>query len=43
MNMLYEAIKERGSMVIAPSSVVETMGLGGKYGTALMGGTKMVE
>ncbi|MGZ5127878.1 MAG: slipin family protein [Burkholderiales bacterium] len=29
MNMLYEAIKERGSMVIVPSSVVETMGFGG--------------
>src|SRR5207249_5537419 len=28
MNMLYEAIKERGSMVIVPSSAVETMGLG---------------
>ncbi|HEY6905503.1 MAG TPA: slipin family protein, partial [Candidatus Acidoferrales bacterium] len=27
MNMLYEAIKERGSMVIVPSSAVETMGL----------------
>jgi hypothetical protein len=25
MNMLYEAIKERGSMVIVPSSAVETM------------------
>src|SRR5438552_2063512 len=29
MNMLYEAIKERGSMIIVPSSAVETMGLGG--------------
>jgi regulator of protease activity HflC (stomatin/prohibitin superfamily) len=29
MNMLYEAIKEKGSMVIVPSSAVETMGLGG--------------
>src|SRR5258708_19521392 len=29
MNMLYEAIKEKGAMVIVPSSVVETMGLGG--------------
>jgi regulator of protease activity HflC (stomatin/prohibitin superfamily) len=29
MNMLYEAIKERGAMVIVPSSAVETMGLGG--------------
>jgi regulator of protease activity HflC (stomatin/prohibitin superfamily) len=34
MNMLYEAIKERGAMVIVPSSVVETMGLGGMLGVA---------
>jgi len=34
MNMLYEAIKERGSMVIVPSSAVETMGLGGMLATA---------
>jgi len=34
MNMLYEAIKERGSMVIVPSSAVETMGLGGNLATA---------
>ena len=34
MNMLYEAIKERGSMVIVPSSAVETMGLGGTLATA---------
>ena len=32
MNMLYEALKERGSMVIVPSSAVETMGLGGLSG-----------
>ncbi len=38
MNMLYEAIKEKGSMVIVPSSAVETMGLGGLSGmTALSG------
>jgi regulator of protease activity HflC (stomatin/prohibitin superfamily) len=36
MNMLYEAIKERGSMVIVPSSVVETMGLGGMLGTTAL-------
>jgi len=36
MNMLYEAIKERGSMVIEPSSVVETMGLGGMLGTTAL-------
>jgi regulator of protease activity HflC (stomatin/prohibitin superfamily) len=34
MNMLYEAIRERGSMVIVPSSAVETMGLGGTLATA---------
>jgi len=38
MNMLYEAIKERGAMVIVPSSVVETMGLGGMLGTAALAG-----
>jgi regulator of protease activity HflC (stomatin/prohibitin superfamily) len=40
MNMLYEAIKEKGSMVIVPSSAVETMGLGGMLATATMGGAK---
>ena len=40
MNMLYEAIKERGSMVVVPSSVVETMGLGGTLATAALGGAK---
>ncbi len=34
MNMLYEAIREKGAMVIVPSSVVETMGLGGMLSTA---------
>ncbi len=43
MNMLYEAIKERGSMVIVPSSAVETMGLGGLMGTAALGGASAVE
>ena len=37
MNMLYEAIKEKGSMVIVPSSAVETMGLGGLTGMAALG------
>ena len=40
MNMLYEAIKERGSMVIVPSSAVETMGLGGRWQTASLAGAK---
>ena len=40
MNMLYEALKEKGSMVIVPSSAVETMGLGGTLATASLGGAK---
>lgn len=40
MNMLYEAIKERGAMVIVPSSAVETMGLGGSIATASLAGAK---
>jgi regulator of protease activity HflC (stomatin/prohibitin superfamily) len=40
MNMLYETIKERGSMVIVPSSAVETMGFGGTLATASLGGAK---
>jgi regulator of protease activity HflC (stomatin/prohibitin superfamily) len=36
MNMLYEAIREKGSMVIVPSSAVETMGLGGTLATATL-------
>jgi regulator of protease activity HflC (stomatin/prohibitin superfamily) len=34
MNMLYEAIREKGAMVIVPSSAVETMGIGGTLATA---------
>ena len=40
MNMLYEAVKERGAMVIVPSSAVETMGLGGTLATASLAGNK---
>ena len=38
MNLLYEAMKEKGSMIIVPSTAVETMGLGGVMGTASLGG-----
>jgi hypothetical protein len=34
MNMLYEALKVNGSMVIVPSNAVETMGLGGNLAMA---------
>jgi len=36
MNMLYEAMREKGAMVIVPSSAIETMGLGGTLATAAM-------
>ena len=28
MNMVYEGLRQKGSMIIVPSSAVETMGLG---------------
>jgi regulator of protease activity HflC (stomatin/prohibitin superfamily) len=34
MNMLYEAIREKGAMVLVPPSAIETMGLGGTLATA---------
>jgi regulator of protease activity HflC (stomatin/prohibitin superfamily) len=34
MNMLYEAIREKGAMVLVPSSAIETMGLGASLATA---------
>ena len=40
MNMLYEAVKEKGAMVIVPSTAVESMGLGGTLATASLGGAK---
>jgi hypothetical protein len=38
--MLYEAVKEKGAMVIVPSSAVETMGLGGMLATTSLGSAK---
>jgi len=37
MNMLYEAMKEKGAMVIVPSTAVETMGLCGTLATSVIG------
>jgi len=37
MNMLYEGLKEKGALMLIPSSAVETMGLGGLMGAAAMG------
>ena len=37
MNMLYEGLKEKGSIIIVPSSAVETMNLGAIGGLAALG------
>jgi len=34
MNILYEGLKEKGALMVVPSSAVETMGLGGLLGAA---------
>ena len=36
MNMIYEGIRQKGSMIIVPSSAVETMGLGAISGIAAL-------
>jgi hypothetical protein len=36
MNMLFEGLKEKGAMVIVPSSAVDTMNLGGMMGMVAM-------
>jgi regulator of protease activity HflC (stomatin/prohibitin superfamily) len=38
MNMLFEGLKERGAMIIVPSSAVDTMNLGGLLGMASLQG-----
>ena len=38
MNMLYEGLKEKGALMVIPSSAVETMSLGGLAGMASLGG-----
>jgi regulator of protease activity HflC (stomatin/prohibitin superfamily) len=36
MNMLFEAMREKGSMVVVPSSALDTMGLGGTLAATAM-------
>src|SRR3954470_14705110 len=49
MNMLYEGLKEKGALMLVPSSAVESMGMGGLMGAAalqqqrLTGGDKAIE
>jgi regulator of protease activity HflC (stomatin/prohibitin superfamily) len=36
MNMLYEGLKEKGALMLVPSTAVESMGIGGLLGAAAM-------
>jgi len=36
MNMLYEGLKEKGALMLIPSTAVESMGMGGMLGAAAM-------
>src|SRR5215467_13050088 len=42
MNMLYEGLKEKGALMLIPSSAVETMGMGGLMGAAALRQEKLV-
>jgi len=43
MNMLFEGLKEKGAMVIVPSSAVDTMNLGGLSGMVSLAGQQGIE
>jgi len=36
MNMLYEGLKEKGALMLVPSTAVESMGMGGLIGAAAL-------
>ena len=36
MNILYEGLKEKGALMLVPSTAVESMGLGGLLGAAAL-------
>src|SRR5207244_10805891 len=43
MNMLYEGLKEKGAMMIIPSTAVESMGMGGFLGAAALRQRQLTE
>jgi regulator of protease activity HflC (stomatin/prohibitin superfamily) len=43
MNILYEGIKEKGALMLVPSTAVDSMGLGGMLGTAALRQQALVE
>jgi len=43
MNMLYEGLKEKGALMLVPSTAVESMGMGGMLGAAAMRQSQLSE
>jgi regulator of protease activity HflC (stomatin/prohibitin superfamily) len=43
MNMLYEGLKEKGALMLVPSTAVESMGMGGLLGAAAMRQSQLSE
>jgi regulator of protease activity HflC (stomatin/prohibitin superfamily) len=43
MNMLYEGLKEKGALMLVPSTAVESMGMGGLLGAAALRQQKLSE
>jgi len=43
MNMLYEGLKEKGALMLIPSSAVESMGMGGLLGAAALQQQRLTE
>jgi len=43
MNMLYEGLKEKGALMLIPSSAVESMGMGGLMGAAALMQKKLTD
>ena len=41
MNMLYEGLKDKGALMLVPSSAVESLGMGGMMGAAAMGQARL--
>ena len=43
MNMLYEGLKEKGALMLIPSTAVESMGMGGMLGAAALQQSRLTE
>jgi hypothetical protein len=43
MNMLYEGLKEKGALMLVPSSALDSMGMGGLMGAAALRQTALTD